>query len=423
MAIVRGGLSRVLMKYADIDLTKIRLIGWGAGQAFRDYFPHTGLSLEYTICPRQENQGTTLHGVPVRPPEALLQEKHDDVLVVVFSAYAPEIMNAIRNTYGNYRTVRAVDFGDDAGVIEELQAFQGAVRGGMRLEKAPAIRSAELGLFMQGPITEFTLLALAYHRMRYPASHLALVTWTTEDPELVKACRPWVDELVQIEPPPPNGYDTRNYVTRSCKAGSQLMLKAGVRYVVRLRTDAVLVGSVYRTLERLFGNGDKNPGKMGVLLQASWAYMPFHFSDKLMIARAEDMAQLWSMPEDLRGAESFPASLADPAFLNMPFLDFRHLSYESSLWMHYAQTLGYPADTLEDAYRFARDRLMEIDSDTHMFSIKHVPLFNLKLRPMLEPSLGWWREMQGDFEGTLEQLRNVSASGMAMGDFFARRVG
>lgn len=423
MAIVRGGLSRVLMKYADLDLQKIRLIGWGAGQAFRDYFPHTGLKLEYTICPRPENQGSIIHGVPVRPPEALADEAYDEVLVVVFSAYAPEIMNAIRNTYGNYRTVRAVDFGEDAGIIEELQAFHTAVRGGMQLTKAPASRPAELGLFMQGPITEFTLLGLAYHRLRYPAAHLALVTWTTEDPALVEACRPWVDTLEQIEPPPPNGYDTRNYVTRSCKAGSQLMLRAGVRYVVRLRTDAVLVGSVYRTLERLYGNGAKNPGKMGVLLQASWAYMPFHFSDKLMISRAEDMAELWSMPEDPRGAEDFPKSLADPAFLAMPFQEFRHLSYESSLWTSYARKLGYRADTLEDAYRFARDRLVEIDSDTHMFSIKHVPLFNLRLRPMLEPSIGWWHEMQRDFEGTLEHIRSVSSAEMTMADFFARRVG
>lgn len=411
------------MKYGDLDLSSVRLIGWGAGQAFRDYFPHTGLKLEYTICPRVENQGTTIHGVLVRPPEVLLQEDPRDVLVVVFSAYAPEIMNEIRNVWGNHRTVRAVEFGDDLGVTEELRAFQSMVRSGMRLERPPLAQAPELGVFMQGPITEFTLLALAYQRMRYPAAYFALVTWTTEDPALVDACRPWVDRLEQIEPPPPNGYDTRNYIIRSCKVGSKLLVEAGVRYAVRLRSDAVLVGSVYRTLERMFGNGEKNPGKLGVLLQASWAYVPFHFSDKLMIGRAEDVAALWDLPEDPRGADEFPVSLSDPTFLSMPFVDFRKVSFEALVWGSYARRLGYAADTLEDAYRFARDKLIELDTDTWMFSIKHVPLFNLKLQPMLTPSVGFWHEMQRDFDGTMEHIRSVSGSGMTMADFFARRPG
>ncbi len=423
MAYVRGGLSRIWMKYPGLDLQKTRLIGWGAGQAFRDYYPHTNLPLQYTICPRTENHGTTIHGVEVRSPAALLQERHEDTLVVIFSAYTPEIMRDIRDKFGDYRTVRAVDFGDDVPVIAELQAFQAVLRSGLRLEKRPPSEPAELGIFMQGPLTDFTPLALAFHRLHHPAAHLALVTWTSEDPALVEACRPWVDTLEQIAPPPPNGYDTRNYIIRSCKSASELMLYAGVRYVVRARTDAVLTGSVYKALERLYGDGSRNLGKVGVLLQASWAYMPFHFSDKLMVCRAEDMAQLWSLPEDPRGPDDFPPSLSNSEFLGTPFLDFRHVSWESNLWSTYARKLGYATDTLEDAYRFARERLIEIDSDMRMFSIKHIPLFNLRLRPMLEPSREWWQEVYGDFDNAMEHVRSVSASGMTMADFFARRVG
>jgi len=423
MAIVRGSLSRVLLKYPDIDLSTVRLIGWGAGQAFMDYYPHTGLSLQYTICPRVENQGRTLHGIQVRAPQALLEESCTDVLVVIFSAFAPEIMNSIRDRMGSYRTVIAVSLGNDAGQIAELQSFQAALSAGLRLDKKPLTTPAELGLFMQGPLTEFTLLALAVHRLRYPAAYLALVTWTTENPALVEACRPWVDRLEQIEPPSPNGHDTRNYITRSCKFASGLMQEAGVRYVVRARTDAVLVGSIYQTLERLYGNGSRNIGKLGVLLQASWAYIPFHFSDKLMVCRTEDMAQLWSLPEDESSTEGFPRSLTDPDFLQKNFLELRKFSWESRLWTNYAEQLGYATDTLEDAYRFARDRLVEIDSDLQLFSIKHIHLFNLKFRPMLTPSLDWWQEMNQDFDGALEHLQRVSESGMSIADFFAKRIG
>ncbi|QHI97962.1 hypothetical protein GT347_08125 [Xylophilus rhododendri] len=424
MAYARGGMSRALLKYPDLDLSRTRLIGWGAGQAFRDYFPLTGLQLEYTLCPRQENHGRTIHGVPVRSTEALREESPQDVLVVIFSAYSAEIMNEIRDRIGPYRAVRAVEFGDNAAQISELEALAGALRGGLSLHKAPAAEPAEVGMFMQGPLTGFTPMALAFHRMRYPGMHLSVVTWNGEDPALVAQCRPWCDELVQIEPPPPNGYDTRNLITRSCKEGARLLQRAGVRYAIRARTDAVIFGSPYRTLERMFGDGSRGAGKIGVLLAASWAYVPFHFSDKLMLCRTEDMVALWSLPEDPRGKADFPpAGLTDPGLLGWNFLDYRHISWESRLWGSHARQLGYPADTLEDAYRFARDRLLELDSDSHMFSIKHVPMFNLKLRPMLEPTVEWWKEMQSDFDGTLDHLRQVSSSGMTLQDFFAKRVG
>jgi hypothetical protein len=423
MADIRGGLDRVLLKYPGLDISKLRLIGWGAGQAFTDYYPHTGLPLKYTVCPRPENRGRVIHGVSVREPEALLQEPHEDTLVVVFSAYAPEAMNSIREKWGNYRTVRAVDLGDDSGQIAELQALQAALQAGLRLEKSSAFAPADLGLFIQGPLTETTPLVLAFHRLRYPAAHLVLVTWTTEDSAYVEACRPWVDRLEQIPPPPPNGYDTRNYITRSCKVGSRLMEEAGVRFVVRARSDAVLTGSIYRTLERIYGDGRKNKGKIGIFLQASWAYIPFHFSDKLMVCRTEDMVQLWSLPEDERGAESFPGALTESEFLKMNFLDFRHYSWEARLWSTYAKKIGYSAESLEDAYRFARDQLIELDSDLQMFSIKHIPLFNLKIRTMLVPSQDWWQEVHSDFDGALGHLRTISASGMTMADFLAKRVG
>ena len=64
---------------------------------------------------------------------------------------------------------------------------------------------------------------------------------------------------------------------------------------------------VHQALNGLFSHG-RNAGKIAVSLGASWQYMPFHFSEKAMIARTEDMLALWSLPEDPRPADWPPTS-------------------------------------------------------------------------------------------------------------------
>ena len=53
MSIVTGTLLRARLKYPDLDLSKVRLVGWGAGQFFQDFYPCVSeyLNLQYTICP------------------------------------------------------------------------------------------------------------------------------------------------------------------------------------------------------------------------------------------------------------------------------------------------------------------------------------------------------------------------------------
>lgn len=111
------------MKYPDLDLTKVKLIGWGAGSAFRDFFPRVPLPLAYTVCPLAENHGKTLHGLEVKAPSALLDEDRENSLIVIYARFSSEIMSQIRLNLGDFRTIPAMRIGPSRqpADIAELQ--------------------------------------------------------------------------------------------------------------------------------------------------------------------------------------------------------------------------------------------------------------------------------------------------------------
>ena len=39
MALATGSIARASIKYPGLDPAKTKLIGWGAGQFFRDFYP------------------------------------------------------------------------------------------------------------------------------------------------------------------------------------------------------------------------------------------------------------------------------------------------------------------------------------------------------------------------------------------------
>ena len=122
----------MLLCYPDLQLDKVRLVGWGAGQAFRDYYPllQDRIPVEYTVCPLPENHGKVINGVLVKSPQELMQEPKDEILVLIFAAHAPEIMQQIRYHYGNYRSIRALDFTSHGPDLQEVQELAPLVRAG-----------------------------------------------------------------------------------------------------------------------------------------------------------------------------------------------------------------------------------------------------------------------------------------------------
>ncbi|AVS75903.1 WavE lipopolysaccharide synthesis family protein [Paracidovorax cattleyae] len=415
MAKVRGGLDRVLLKYPDIDLSRIRLIGWGGGQAFTDYYPLLGLPVEYTVCPFAANQGKQIHGVTVKSPEALMQEPHDDVLVVVFAAHSAEIMNQIRNFWGDYRCVPALTHSPRHGDIDQLQAFA-RVFEGLSIQRTTPHRTPSLGIFVQGPVFSYTPMALAWQRMAHPEAYVCLVTWEHQSAASLDACRPWVDAVLTLHQPEAM-VDSRNAIIRSAKAGALHLSEVGVPYAVRMRSDTVITGSLYRTIEELFDDGSRNAGKFGFLAHSSWKQIPFHFSERFLVSRTEDMCALWSLPEDMRGPDQIRHRTDEH------YQQIQKAAVECLLWQSLARQWNEPARDLADGYRFAANHLVPMDEYADVLSFKNIPLFNLTLNKGFVGTPDWWREVYADLPSAMRQADAESAQEFTIAEFFAGRVG
>lgn len=411
-----GALERALVQYPNLDLSTVKLVGWGAGATFRDFYPRVPLKLAYTVCPIPSNQGTVIHGLQVKAPEALLEEDRDNLLVVIFARFVPEIMSQIRLNLGQFRSVGALAFSPPtlAADIDELQAFSRGFRTMTAHRPTPV--KPEIGIFTQGPVFPCTPLVLAQQRLRYPDAYTCFVTWDHQPDAVIDSCRPWVDHIITMAQPP-LVIDPRNAILRSCRAGAEHIAGLGVRYAVRTRSDHTFTGSLYRAIHHVFGDGTRSIGKFGMLANVSWRYVPFHFGDRLLIARPDDMAALWSTPEDTRPASDIDAKGDEP------YQNIRNAAFESYLWAYYARTLGYATDGLPESYRFAAERLVAIDDHANLLSIKHLPLFNFNLDTSVVGTPRWFDEMRGNLESALIDAREIDAEGFTVNDHFAFRVG
>ncbi|PPT97879.1 WavE lipopolysaccharide synthesis family protein [Xanthomonas arboricola] len=424
MALATGSLDRARIKYPDLDLSRTKLIGWGAGQFFRDFYPAIAsqLSLAYTICPRRENQGINLHGVQVMAPSALLDESIDNVLIVIFSNHSPEVMNQITQAHGRFRTVRAVDYDQGSvALLQELQDVSGLLP---ELQLSRRLTAPDTGIFVQGLAFEFTPLVLAWNRLHFPWAYQCMVTWDHQSSALLDRCRPWLDALILVPQPDNVGLHYRNTVLRSARLGVEHLAAQGIEFAVRCRSDNVLTGSICEAVNTHF-RGTRNRGKIAVSLAAAWQHMPFHFTEKAMLGRTEDMLALWSMPEDPR-----PASYADdelsPTLELAPgrhFQDLSHYTFESSLWRDYARRIGFPAETLVDSYGFAKSRLLALEPQLSWSSLKFVPLFNVARDTNYGFSLDLWNRLFTDTDAVLEAAEAVSRLGLNSTDFWQGRVG
>ncbi|MFY7854265.1 MAG: hypothetical protein ACOVQ6_21100 [Brevundimonas sp.] len=411
-----GGLERVLMKYPDLDLTKVKLIGWGAGSAFRDFFPRVPLPLAYTVCPLTENQGKTLHGLEVKAPSALLKEDRENSLIVIYARFSSEIMSQIRLNLGDFRTIPAMRIGPSRqpADISELQDLARGIQT-MTVQR-PTPRNPQIGIFTQGPIFPCTPLVLAQQRLHYPGAYTCFVTWDHQAGSLIDSCAPRVDHVITI-PQPPLVVDPRNPNLRSCRAGAEHIATRGVRYAVRTRSDHALTGSLYRAIDHVFEDGRRNAGKFGMLAGVSWRYVPFHFCDRFLISHPDDMLALWSTPEDTR-----PASEIN-ALGHEPYQNIRNAAFECYLWAHYARTLGYPTDGLPESYRFAAEKFVPMDDHVGVFSIKHTPLFNLGIDTNIVGSPRWYEDVRANLDSALDDARGIQEQGFTVDDHFAVRIG
>jgi hypothetical protein len=416
MALVHGGLARLVIKYPGIDLSDIKLIAWGGGQWFSDYYPLLGIPVEYTVCPRVENQGRIIHGVKVSAPEVLRQEDPSKVVVIIIAAHSNEITNQIREL-GDFRCAPAIAFGVGAvSLIDELQQL--LVSG--RMEANPALdqaksRQLDCGFFYQGPLFSYSELALAYQRFRYPNDFHCLVTYAGQDTTLLSSCARWVDEVVLENDVKNPGPRNRNLMMRTARRGAQHVLERGCKYSVRVRSGNVVVGDLNQFVRDQYGTGNFNKGKIGFFMSWSWKNVPFHISDAFMIARAEDMLKLWSVPED-------PAT-PDSSIVSEDSHYTQQRTNECYLWSRYAASEGFSVQGLRDYYFFMRERLIPLEPMMTTFSLKHTPIFNLEFDNSLSPDIGWWTKMVENFDAEYARGLARYKSDCTIRDYFRAKLG
>jgi hypothetical protein len=289
-------MERSLLLEPSASLKGLKLIGWGAGQDFTTYFPRHEFNLAYTIDIYPENFGRRIHGVDVRGPEVLRGEDPEACLILVYSTAWFEVLRQIR-ALGPFRAVRA------HGAPGMDTSVERAVELARRADGARGRSKASRAIVVQGPLHEkVTETVLRCYAVAHPNDALILSTWNGEDSEELHRLSPFADAILLNDSPAFAGDHSRNCQIRSTLAGLAEAKRLGIRRVVKTRTDSVLASP--DALDRLDGALDQWPvegrlrrfmrRRIAFLADASWRYVPYHFTDQVMYGETDDMLDYWS---------------------------------------------------------------------------------------------------------------------------------
>ncbi len=416
MAIIHGDISRINIKFPNINHKNIKFIAWGAGQVFRDFYGLLGIEVAYTICPILENQGKIINGLEVKPPEVLLSEDIDSVFIIIFSTAFIQIGHQI-NQFGSFKSIAAMEYGFlSQSILQELALLQ------KNIDCAPPPKKSysEIGFFTQGPIFPFTEIALAYQRFKYPNDFHCLVTDKGQSSELLSKCARWVDEVIEVTPPENPGPLRRNYMIRTAKIATQRLHHKGFKYVVRLRSGNIALGDIRSFINKNFGtHGEYNSGKIGFHVHWTMRNIPFWISEAFMVARSEDMLNLWDVEEDSRSGSEPSLQITT----DIPYSDSIRLSNEHYIWSDYAKRLGYSNVSIEDYLNFMKDKLIPLEPEINTYSIKYLPLFNVEFDNCAIPDARWWNNLKQNFDHELNRSKKIFNAQYILNDHFTNKIG
>lgn len=419
MSVSIGGLYRALQKYPHLDIENLRLIGWGAGQFFNDYYPliNNELKIEFTVCPLESNQGKSMHGVEIKSPDSLYSIK-ENKLIIIFSNHATLIMNQIRDQYGNIPAISALELNGDIALSRKIDGFWRASEGIVFSQRICA-EECEIGIFVQGLIEEYTPQVLAWNKLHNPDVFQCMVTWDHQSKERIELCLPWLDHIELVKEPKNLGPFFFNAILKSCKIGAKAICDRGIKYAVRTRSDQILVGSVHSVIEKYFSR-NKNFGKVAIALGFNWQHFPFMFSDRLMVGHADTLLQAWSI-------DAFEQETQWINFykntLNSNWGELRDKVPEVLFWTQVAKNFGYESNTLTDSYNFAKERLLIADPELTVRSIKLTYLFDVKYDNSLSFHHESWNRLLTNFDDAIERASAIQTGNHKVSDFLGKKIG
>lgn len=289
-------MDRSLLLESSKSIGTLKLIGWGAGHDFATHFPRHGFDLAYTIDIYPENVGRRIHGVEIRATEALKGEDPSACLILVYSTAWFEVLRQIR-ALGPFRAVRAHG---PPGIRAAAERAVGLARSA---RSARGQAKGSRAIIVQGPLHEkVTETALRCYAVTHPDDTVILSTWSGEDADELQRVRPFADVILLNEPPTFAGDHSRNYQIRSTLAGLTEAKRLGIPRVIKTRTDSVLTSP--EALDQLDTALDRWPvagclrgfmrRRIAVLANASWRFVPYHYSDQVMYGETDDLLDYWS---------------------------------------------------------------------------------------------------------------------------------
>jgi len=413
---ITGSLERASFKYPNIDLSKVKLIGWGAGNTFRDYFPFTKLNLAYTVCPYTENQGSLIHGVEVKSPDSLLTEDLENCLIVVFSAHIGPIAEHI-STLGKFRFFNAIGHSDIESDLHYLNYFDKNIfNKKVALSQDSNIKNGPytFGIFCQGPITSETPLCLAFNRWRYPDVYICYVTANDQPRDLIDLCRNYVDVLIEYEKPENFSRHNRNAQIRSAKIGVKHLSDLKIPYSLRLRSCDIVFGSFLDALALL-----DHKHSDSIAITHGIKHVPFLLTDQFMFSRTENLVRFWECSEDQRlpNHPDFTSLTLDDHFLK-----FQNFAPECYLWKNYAHQLKFDNVNLVDSYKFTKERILLLGSTLGAISLKYLPMFTIRTDPGIWIDQKFWDDLHLSTYQKLLDAEEISNSPYTLKEWWSGRV-
>ena len=328
------------------------------------------------------------------------------------------ILSTIRDSYPQLKAMLAFDFGDEYP-YRNIETFFQVFREQISPPPKKLSFEARTGIFVQGKIEESTPQVLAWNKYQNPSIPVVFATWSNQDKSLIEACKPWVDELLLIEPPENTGIRYFNSILRGCRAGLRYLHNNNVEISVRCRSDMLIIGSIEETAEVLFGRMEKHE-KIAISHSHTLRHIPFFFGEKHMMGSTKNLFDLWSMNETKGSSTDWAVDpLPD---MDRHFLTYRDIAPECALWTKYAESKKYGTKTLVDSNKFARENLMPLDPLLKFVSIKWMPLTNGGLQNGLDYNLEIWRELIEKPSSYDRSSEAIEKSSNTLGEFLGKKI-
>lgn len=260
-------------------------------------------------------------------------------------------------------------------------------------EGKESVDDAECGIVIQGPIKKednFTVETVKFYYRHYPSATIILSTWEDEDVSAFEMLK--IKKLIIIRSPIPYhglGSTSINLQVTSTKKGIDRAMQAGLKYILKTRTDQRMYGidslSFFKNMLECFPVLNCNLQHKRILTVDTGTNrsIPHHLSDFFMFGAISDMKLYWS-----------DSLIIDPA--NNPLIP---IYVESYFFTQFLKKTGWEfKNSMENFMQSLGERCIIVDNESvDVYWHKYTRYREYRLRNYFNPTFGitfktWFNE-------------------------------